>query len=179
MTRLPDLDVCVRPRTPADLPELVEVLTEQQPFSRYPLRWPLPSPVDKFLVRDTEEQAWVAEQGGRPVGHVSVGRVAPDRAELFREANGATGAATEPAAVSVLFVARHALGAGIGGLLLDSAVAWVRARGRLPVLDVVPRHSRAIEVYRHRGWCEVGRIRPDWLPEDEESLILMALPPKY
>jgi hypothetical protein len=40
----------------------VTLLGEQQPVTAYPLRWPLPFPVEQFLVRETEEDAWVAEQ---------------------------------------------------------------------------------------------------------------------
>lgn len=165
-------DFSVRQRTDADIPELVEVLAEQQPSSSYPLRWPLPFPVEKFLVRDTEEVAWVAEQAGRPVGHVAVGRVASqDVAHLFHQATGETRLAN----VSVLFVAQHLRRGGVGGQLLDTAVTWAQSRGRLPVLDVLRGHELAIAVYRHRGWTVVGETRPEWLPADLEPVLLMAL----
>lgn len=157
----------VRPRTPADVPALVDVLARQQAGSRYPLRWPLPFPVERFVVRDTEEASWVAEVDAQVVGHVAVTRV--EQPEHFRIAG-------DLAAVSVLFVADEVRGTGLGGRLLDAAVGWIRERDRVPVLDVVPRHSRAVEVYRRRGWVEVARRRPDWLPADEEDLVLMELP---
>ncbi|WKN49432.1 GNAT family N-acetyltransferase [Nocardioides sp. Arc9.136] len=160
--------VVVRPRRPDDVPVLVEVLAEQQPGSRYPMRWPLPFPVERFLVRGTEEAAWVAELDGRVVGHVAVCSV-PDP-EVF-------GVPGDLVSVAVLFVGLAVRGTGTGGLLLDTAVAWAHEHERLPVLDVVPRHSRAIAVYRHRGWVEVGRVRPDWLPADEDDVVLMTLPP--
>lgn len=164
----------LRARTSADLPDLVEVLAEQQPATRYPLRWPLPFPVEQFLVRETEEQAWVAEQGGRVVGHVAVGAVGSlELAAQFQEALGTD----ELANVSVLFVAQRLRGSGLGGRLLDTAVAWARARGRLPVLDVVQGHAPAVAVYRHRGWQEVGQARPAWLPADQPPVLLMALSP--
>ncbi|WP_244931771.1 GNAT family N-acetyltransferase [Nocardioides sp. W7] len=157
----------VRTRTAADLPALVDLLARQQAGSHYPLRWPLPFPVEQFVVRDTEEAAWVAEVDGEVVGHVTVARVADPSA--FRTEG-------KLAAVSVLFVADEVRGEGVGARLLDTAVDWIRARGRVPVLDVVPRHSRAVEVYRRRGWVEVARQRPDWLPAAEADLILMVLP---
>ncbi|MDN4171392.1 GNAT family N-acetyltransferase [Nocardioides sp. SOB77] len=158
----------VRPRRPEDVPALAEVLAAQQAGSRYPMRWPLPFPVERFLVRESEEAAWVAEADGRLVGHVAVCSVTDPA--VFRVPG-------DLAAVAVLFVDPAVRGSGLGGRLLDTAVAWVRERGRVPVLDVVPRHSRAVEVYRHRGWVEVGRLRPDWLPADEDDLVLMTLPP--
>lgn len=162
----------VRARVPADLPVLVRVLVEQQPSSGYPLRWPLPFPVEQFIVRSYEEQAWVAERDGDVVGHVMVGRVEDAQAAAIVTA--ATGR-RELATVSVLFLAEDARGHGIGKLLLDTAVDWAVQRGRLPVLDVVPTHRGAVGFYRHLGWRDVGRIRPAWLPDDHDDVILMAL----
>ena len=162
----------IRPRSPEDLPALVEALAEQQPATRYPLRWPLPFPVEKFLVRETEERAWVAEQEGRAVGHVAVGGVAdPELAAVFAEATGTS----ELANISVLFVASLLRGSGLGGRLLDVAVQWAQEEGRQPVLDVVQGHDQAIGVYRHRGWQVVGEARPAWLPAHEPPVLLMTL----
>lgn len=163
----------VRPRVSADLPVLVEMLGAQQAGSAYPMRWPLPFPVQDFLVRSYEEQAWVAEVDGAVVGHVMVGRVEdPAIAAAFAPETAASSLAT----VSVLFVAEATRGTGVGGLLMDTAVAYARERGRLPVLDVVSSHA-AVDVYRHRGWHEVARIRPAWLPTGRTEVILMSLPP--
>lgn len=165
----------VRARRAADLPVLADLLAEQQPASRYPFRWPLPVPVEQFLVRDGEEVSWVAELDGALAGHVSVGPASGlgDVAEVFRAATGCA----EPALVSVLFTSTADRGRGVGGALLDVAVGWAQERGRVPVLDVVQRHSSALAVYRHRGWVEVGRSRFPWLPEEEPDVLLMALPP--
>ncbi len=166
--------VVIERRSATDLPALVQVLSAQQSSSRYPLRWPLPFPVEDFLVRSHEDTAWVARLDGRVVGHVSVGRVEGAAAEPFTAATGRP--AHELALVSVLFVALDVLGSGIGGRLLDTAVEWARQRSRLPVLDVVPGHAAAVDVYRHRGWAVIGELRPLWLPADQESLLIMSLP---
>ncbi len=167
-------DEAIRPRTPADLPTLVTILAAQQPASRYPFRWPLPFPVEDFIVRAHEEAAWVALVDGRVVGHVGVGRVEGELADAF------VAAAARPAArlalVSVLFVSPETQGVGIGGRLLDTAVAWARDRQRLPVLDVVASHGAARAVYQRHGWEVVGRARTSWLPDAEEPLLLMCLP---
>ena len=162
----------IRSRRPSDVPVLVELLAAQQPASRYPYRWPLPMPVEDFLVRDAEEAAWVAEVDGAVVGHVAVGEVTGALGATFRRVTGCS----SPAIVSVLFVAESEPGTGLGGWLLDTAVGWARARGRVPVLDVIPVHSSALAVYRHRGWIEVGRTRFEWLPDGEPDVVLMALP---
>ncbi|KQT94851.1 hypothetical protein ASG49_02610 [Marmoricola sp. Leaf446] len=156
------------------MPGLAHLLAEQQPTSHYPLRWPLPFPVEDFLVRPGEHAAWVAERDGAVLGHVAVTAPGDELAARF--------AATLPgvrpdelAAVSVLFVALASRGLGLGGRLLDTAVAHVRAAGRVPVLDVVPTHAGAVALYRRRGWREVGSFRPPWLAADRPALLLMAL----
>ena len=92
----------VRPRTPGDLPALVRSLGEQQPTSSYPMRWPLPFPVEQFIVREGQERSWVVVLGGRVVGHVGVGRPRGDvdtgrRLELLADL--VTGGTRVPAAV--------------------------------------------------------------------------------
>jgi GNAT superfamily N-acetyltransferase len=166
------VSVRVRPRTSDDLPELVAVLAAQQPVSRYPLRWPLPFPVEDFLVREGQEAAWVAEHEGRVVGHVAVGRPRPAEEAGFVEAAGTR----DLACVAVLFVDVTRRGLGIGGRLLDTAVAWAVERDLLPALDVVPSHGPAVAFYRARGWRQVGTLHPDWLPDPREPLLVMTLP---
>ena len=163
--------VRVRRRDPEDLPALVEVLAAQQSSSSYPLRWPLPFPVEEFLVRPDEEAAWVAEIEERVVGHVSVCALDDALRPVFVEAV----SSGDLALLTVLFVGLDTLGLGVGARLHDAAVAWIRETGRIPVLDVVPTHARAVEFYRHRGWREIGTVRPDWLPEDRPALTLMVL----
>ena len=167
------VDAVIRLRHDDDLPELARLLAEQQPATRYPLRWPLPFPVEQFLVRATEEIAWVAELAGEPVGHVTVSRVVdPEISAVLAP----TVDLDAIASISVLFVADHLRGSGIGGRLLDTAVRSIVASGRRPVLDVVAGHHPAVEVYRHRGWQEIGRCRPAWLPAEQEPVIVMAWP---
>lgn len=166
------MSLVVRERRPADLARLVELLAEQQAVSSYPVRWPLPFPTEQFLVRSSERRAWVAELDGAVVGHVSVGD-AEELVPRFAAATGATGFGM----VSVLFTGLAARRRGVGALLLDTAVAWVRERGEVPVLDVVPVHGAAVRLYRDRGWVEIGTERFAWLGDDVPDLVLMALPP--
>ena len=114
---------------------------------------------------------WVAEVDGRVVGHVAVYELEGDLREAFVAATGTE----DLAELAVLFVAADAIGSGIGGRLHDTAVDWIVSTGRQPVLDVVPVHARAVEVYRHRGWEAVGEVRPVWLAEDFPMLTLMTL----
>lgn len=167
----------VRARSDTDIPTLCAVLAAQQQDSGYPLRWPLPFPVEEFVARDSEEQAWVAEVDGRPVGHVAIVGIVERNDGIARCWTEAAGVGIdELACVSVLFVDRDVQGQGIGGVLLATAVAWARGRGRVPVLDVVQRDGVAAEVYRHSGWQEVGQARPAWLRDAEPPVLLMMLP---
>ncbi len=170
-------DVVVRPRTEADLPALTTVLAAQQPLSRYPLRWPLPFPVERFVAREVDLAAWVAELDGRPVGHVSVQRLddvfTPGRlGEEWSRAHGLT--ADRLGILGTLFVDATARRRGVGRLLHDTALVWLRDRGLAPCLDVVPVHAAAVVMYERLGWVEVARVRPSWLPEEEPDVVAMV-----
>ncbi len=166
----------IRPRRSTDLPVLVEALGAQQPRSNYPLEWPLPYPAVRFVRRASEVSAWTAEVGGVVAGHVSHTVVSDDATgRVWADALGRP--VDELGCVSVLFVGPQFLSAGVGGRLLDTAVAEIRAAGLLPVLDVTTgTGSTAAQVYRHRRWQLVGTGRPEWLPADAPDVEFYALP---
>jgi len=169
--------VTTRDRRPDDLPELGRLLGEQQPGSAYPFRWPLPFPVEDFLVRPGELVARVAVEtgpAGALLGHVSV--LEPVEDVVGTALHDATGR-TDLGVVSVLFTSVAARGRGVGSLLLADATRWAREHGLLPVLDVVATHRGAVDLYLRKGWVEVGTARPAWLPDDEPPVLLMAAPP--
>jgi GNAT superfamily N-acetyltransferase len=156
--------VIVRPRVPADLPALAEVLWEQQAASRYPFRDPLPIPVSEFLHAEDALAAWTAEVDGVPVGHVC--RTGPGLAELDAPAASAHGCPVASLGwVSTLFVGTAARGLGVGRLLLSTVVADLRAHGLRPCLEVLAVHPAAAGLYAATGWREVHRLRPQWLRE--------------
>ena len=45
--------------------------------------------------------------------------------------------------------------------------------GRIPVLDVVASHDGIVDLYRRRGWREVGIAHPPWLPESPLTLMVL------
>jgi GNAT superfamily N-acetyltransferase len=160
--------VTIRARRRDDLPVLGDLLLEQQPSSGYPLRDPLPFPVEKFLHRDDADAAWVAELAGRPVGHVCRTRARPgDDASV--ESDACARAHVCPVEdlgwVSSLFVGLEGRGLGIGRRLLEAVVADLRRAGLRPCLEVVPVHDVALRLYTASGWQEVARVRPPWLQE--------------
>jgi GNAT superfamily N-acetyltransferase len=95
--------------------------------------------------------AWVAEQGGEIVGHVAVSSLRVGAAGLrWREIVGRP--TEELRAVSRLFVRPRSRGAGIGSTLLQVATADVRARGLVPVTEVLTLSSEAPAFYLDQGW---------------------------
>ncbi len=165
----------IRLRTADDLPALVGILEAQRPGSGYPIRWPLPFPVEDFLVRTTELAGWVALDDHGLVGHVALTDV-----NVGWETDGWSAGTGWPASalavVSVLFVDPRAAGQGVGSALLATAVARARSLHRTPVLDVASESTRAVALYRRHGWRVVAETRPPWLPDDHGPLLLMALP---
>ncbi|HBX82181.1 MAG TPA: GNAT family N-acetyltransferase [Propionibacteriaceae bacterium] len=172
--------VHLRPRTDADLPELVTILAEQQPYTGYPETWadePDPLPLIK---RPTELATWVANVDDRLVGHISITTADTPAHDDFHAPEVLwTDALNLPldqlGLVSALFVANSVRGKGVGGLLFDTAVAAIQARGLAPVLEVVDGPSRAVELYRHRGWEVVGECRPPWAVGLEHRVLAMVL----
>jgi GNAT superfamily N-acetyltransferase len=147
---------------------LGEVLLAQQPSSGYPLRDPLPFPVEEFLHRDDADAAWVAELDGGLVGHVcrTRGRPGDDASVESSACARALGCRVEDLGwVSSLFVGLEGRGLGIGRQLLAAVVADLRRAGLGPCLEVVPAHDAALRLYTSSGWQEVARARPPWLQE--------------
>lgn len=166
------MSISLRNRHPDDLPALTAALAAQQPTSGYPHRWPLPFPVEEFIVRPDQDRAWVAVVDDVVAGHVAVGRVAGEEAQPFLEATGHTDP-YDLALVGVLFVDPSVKGQGVGGALIAEAVAWARAEQRLPVLDVLA--GPAVSVYLHLGWEPIGELRPAWLPDHLPPMVMMSL----
>ena len=176
------LDVTVRPRVPADVPLVGDLIMRQQPQTRYPFRNPLPFPIEEFVVRDGELAAWVAEtapdgtaDARTVVGHVSVLDVTDH--EIGPSWADAVGRPVEElAAVSVLAVDLGLARRGIATRLMDECEAYIRDLGRTPVLEVVAdAHSHAVGLYLRRGWRVIGEVRPRWLPAGEGPVKIMML----
>lgn len=167
--------VSTRPRRDTDLPVLVDILARQQAETRYPFRWPPPDSPENFLCRPTEIESWVAELDGNVVGHVAIQSVSDDELGLMWAA-AHNRSLSDLRCVSVLFADRRLAGRGIGSALLARATQCALADDGAPVLDVVVKHHEAVALYRRRGWKEVGRFRPAWLPDSEESVRVMILP---
>lgn len=176
------MDFTLRPRRPADVPLVADLIMRQQPQTRYPFRNPLPFPIEEFVVRDGELAAWVAETAPETtadartlVGHVSVLDVT-DHAIGPSWADAVGRPVEELAAVSVLVVDLDAGRRGIATRLMDECEGYMRDLGRTPVLEVVAdARSRALGLYLRRGWRVIGEVRPRWLPPGEGPVKIMML----
>ena len=165
----------IRPRTEADLPALTQVLAAQQALTRYPMRWPLPFPIEQFVVRGVDLAGWTAELDDRPVGHVAA-QAAHDVAMLPLWETGHDRPRERLGVVGTLFVDPGVRRQGLGRRLHDTAVDWLLERDLAPCLDVVPIHGAAQAMYAAAGWRVVGQERPHWLPDGEPDVLAMVLP---
>ncbi|WP_190139004.1 GNAT family N-acetyltransferase [Streptomyces longispororuber] len=166
--------VRVRPRTGDDLTACVRVLADVHRRDGYPVNWP--ERPGEWLAPASLVGAWVAELGGRLVGHVGLARSgAGDLAPgLWGERHGA---ATELASVvSRLFVAPQARGHGVGALLIGRAAEEARRRGLHPVLDVVASDTAATALYERLGWRRLATVGQRWSPTQSVTVHCYAAP---
>ncbi|WP_186526076.1 GNAT family N-acetyltransferase [Leekyejoonella antrihumi] len=167
--------VNIRPRQDTDIPMLADILERQQSETEYPFEWPMPYPTEQFIHRPSELRSWVAELNETVVGHVAVQTVQDDDlGRMWADAHDVP--IRQLRCISVLFADRRYAGQGIGSALLRTATESALADGGAPVLDVVAHHAAPLNLYRRRGWQEIGRYRTDWLPDDVEPVYVMILP---
>lgn len=96
--------------------------------------------------------AYVAERDGEIVGHVAVTRVGLDTATDLRWREITGHPVADLAGVGQLFVRPSFRGRGIGRALVEAALADIRSRGLVPVLEVVT-HEYLAPAYAHgHGW---------------------------
>jgi GNAT superfamily N-acetyltransferase len=140
----------LRRRRPEDLGASVRLLKLVHLEDGYPVHWP-DSPRD-WLDGGEVEDAFVVERLRELLGHVAIVRVGEDATSAlhWRELTGRQ--PSELGGVSRLFVRGRVRGEGVGSALLDAAADAIRARGRMPVLDVVSASSDALRLYDERGW---------------------------
>ncbi len=131
----------------------VALLRDVYPVDRYPAVWPA-EPVRWLLGRECIA-AWVAEDAGRLLGHLSLHRTDASRERWqWREALAIP--LERLAVVSRFFVAPAARRRGVGSALLDGAEHHAGEHGLSLVLDVAEHNRGAIAFYEHRGWRRVG-----------------------
>jgi GrpB-like predicted nucleotidyltransferase (UPF0157 family)/GNAT superfamily N-acetyltransferase len=110
-----------------------------------------------FLLAPEALAAWIAEEDGQILGHVSLHShsSAPVMA-LASEATGRDGQAL--GFVARLLVRPDVRRRGIGRALLQKAAGAAVERGLWPVLDVATRFTGAIAMYEAAGWRRAGTV---------------------
>jgi predicted N-acetyltransferase YhbS len=96
--------------------------------------------------------AWVAERDGEVVGHVAISRLELDPLSALRWRESTGHVPSDLIAVSRLFVRPRFRGQGIAASLIDVACAEIRARGKVPVYEVITTSSLAPSYSRDHGW---------------------------
>ncbi len=140
----------VRQRRPQDLAACARLARLVSFEGQYPL--PRPDAPRAWLSQPEVLDSWVVEQLGEIQGHVAISEVGADGVSRFRWREITGHEPAELLSVSRLFVRARARRRGIGTALLDHAAAEIRARGRLPVIDVVSCGTDAISLLQGRGW---------------------------
>ncbi|MFC0602621.1 GNAT family N-acetyltransferase [Streptomyces palmae] len=153
----------------------MRVLADVHRRDGYPVNWP--DRPGAWLSHGDLLGAWVAELGGRLVGHAALsqsgeGDVAPG---LWSERTGAARELT--AVVSRLFVAPRAREHGTGALLVGRAVERAHHHGLHPVLDVVATDTAAAALYERLGWELMATVQQQWSPCQTVGIRCYAAPP--
>ncbi|MCG8915392.1 GNAT family N-acetyltransferase [Actinokineospora sp. PR83] len=144
----------IRPRTENDLSSASELLVKVHALDGYPVEG-VADP-QAWLVSDSLIQSWVADNGERIVGHVSISQATSgdDAARMWFDR---TGQAPETIAVlGRLFVDPDTRGASLGKRLVQTAMTEADSRGLRLTLDVMTKDRAAISLYERLGWTLIG-----------------------
>jgi len=140
----------IRRRRPKDLGPCARLLRVVFCEGQYPVYWPAEP---RAWLNDEEViDAWVVEREREILGHIAISKVGLDVSSALRWREVTGREPSELAGVTRFFVRTRVRGQGIGAAMLDVAVAEIRARGLIPVLDVVSASKDAIKLYEDRGW---------------------------
>lgn len=140
----------IRHRRPRDVPACARLLRVVYSERQYPVRFP--DAPRGWLTGPDVLDAWVKESQGEILGHVSVSRVGLESGSRLRWRELTGHDPSELAGVTRLFVRSRARGQGIGAALLDVALADIRSRDHVPVLEVASTCTNAIRLVEDRGW---------------------------
>ena len=144
----------VRLRTSSDLDELVDLAGRVRAVDDYPLFLPKEG-LRRFLTDPSPLAAWVAEDGGRIVGHIATN---PHSHRAVMDLVCSAGIDCEVGIIARLLVDPGSRRQGTGAKLLDQARSHLVSQGLAPVLDVVKSALPAVSLYRSTGWIEIGEV---------------------
>ena len=139
----------LRPMRLADLPVVMDL--EEELFA--PDTWTAAMYRDELSRPDTRHYL-VAEEGEQVVGYA--GLIAYD----------------DEAHVATIGVTTARQGRGIGGRLLDALLAEADRRSPVVLLEVRADNEGAQELYRRRGFVEIGRRRGYYQPSGTDAVVM-------
>ena len=143
----------LRPMRSTDLDAVMEL--EEQLFA--PDTWTRSMYRDELAHTDTRSYL-VAEDGDRVVGYA--GLIAYD----------------DEAHVATIGVVGDRQGEGIGALLLDALLTEADRRSPVVLLEVRADNPVAQELYRRRGFTEIGRRPRYYQPSDTDAVVMKRVP---
>lgn len=139
---------------PADLAAVMEL--EEELFA--PDTWTAAMYREELALTDTRHYL-VAEDGGTVVGYA--GLIAYD----------------DEAHVATIGVTGSRQGEGTGALLLDALLAEADRRSPVVLLEVRADNEHAQELYRRRGFTEIGRRRGYYQPSGTDAVVMRRTKP--
>ncbi|HVA07770.1 MAG TPA: GNAT family N-acetyltransferase [Acidimicrobiales bacterium] len=150
--------------------ELVDLASRVRAVDGYPVYLP-EGGLRRFLTDPDPLAAWVAEDGGRIVGHVAANSQSHHAVmDLVR----AAGIDHQVGVIARLLVDPVVRRQGIGAKLLDKARSHIVSLGLAPVLDVVVGSSPAVSLYRSAGWMEIGEVTFEVPGQKISELVFLA-----
>ncbi|MGY1753140.1 ribosomal protein S18-alanine N-acetyltransferase [Blastococcus sp. SYSU D01042] len=144
----------LRPMRLTDLPTVMAL--EEELFA--PDTWTAAMYRDELAQTDTRHYL-VAEDDGAVVGYA--GLIAYD----------------DEAHVATIGVTGARQGQGIGAQLLDALLAEADRRSPVVLLEVRADNEHAQELYRRRGFAEIGRRRGYYQPSGEDAVVMKRTKP--
>lgn len=139
----------LRPMRLADLPAVMEL--EEELFA--PDTWTAAMYREELALSDTRHYL-VADDDGTVVGYA--GLIAYD----------------DEAHVATIGVTGSRQGEGIGAQLLDALLAEADRRSPVVLLEVRADNGHAQELYRRRGFAEIGRRRGYYQPSGTDAVVM-------
>jgi GNAT superfamily N-acetyltransferase len=155
---VPEQQICIRTREPADLDSCVAALASVHKFGGYPTNWP--ADPARWLAPPGTIHGWVAASGGSIAGHA-----------ILRQPGFSTfgDSAVE---LSRLFVTPATRRTGIASALVQAAMRWAAARDLDLELEVADHLQAARALYERSGFRLIATKQAGWTAPGGAPVVL-------